>query len=209
MPHCHIVVHSTLSVNLLEIKNWKDTFMPVVTVGPFIQCIACFAVKWILIVNLDNVRSVSKSAPFWMHLNKHSGSFQGCKIQCKADKKIFNCLSPKNSTHFLFYLWRMNPCFHNLFDFLIWNLFTTLSSVSWCLILRSVRWAHCRVIRVENILTPDSFNLCFFFQLPLTLQTPHNYIAFASMYSIHWLSAEASKSYSNIIFDFIACVNIN
>ena len=28
------------------------------TVGPFIQCFACFAVKWILIVNLDNVRSV-------------------------------------------------------------------------------------------------------------------------------------------------------
>ena len=60
-PHCHIVVHSTLSVNLLEIKNWKDTFMPVVTIGPFIQCFACFAVKWILIFNLDNVRSAKKA----------------------------------------------------------------------------------------------------------------------------------------------------
>ena len=27
--------------NLLEIKNWKDTFMPVAIVGPFIQCMHC------------------------------------------------------------------------------------------------------------------------------------------------------------------------
>ena len=133
-----------------------------------------------------------------MHLNKHSGSFQGCKIQCKADKKIFNCLSPKNSTHFLFYLWRMNPCFHNLFDFLIWNLSTTLSSVM--LMFDPQSWADCRVIRVENILTPDSFNLCFFFQLPLTLQTPHNYTAFTSIQQTSIVSRSIKKLFQHNIW---------